>query len=376
MSNKRILVLANSLLGLYSFRKEVIQALISAEYEVVISVPKDGHWVEAHHDFFQKMGCHFMITELKRKGMNPLAELKLIWNYSRLIREIKPISVLTYTIKPNAYGGIACAWCGIPQIANITGLGAAVENGGLLGRISTAIYRIGLRRARLVFCQNATNLDFCMKHGITKGEVKLLPGSGVNLQYHSYTDYPADDEPIRFLFCSRIRREKGIEEFLYAANHFQEHPTTKDVKLEFHVVGPCEEGYETRMRQLAEQKAIVYHGQQDDVRPFYRMAAMTVLPSFYPEGMSNVLLESQATGRPVLTTGRAGCGETVDNGISGFIVKPQDSHDVIEKMTAFIQMPYSERVAMGMAARQKMEREFSRDLVVKAYLEAIKKIEQ
>lgn len=375
MSNKRILVLANSLMGLYSFRKEVIQSLIAAGYKVVISVPKDGHWVEAHHIFFQQMGCRFMITTLKRKGMNPLAELKLLWNYSRLIREVKPIAVLTYTIKPNAYGGMACAWCGVPQIANITGLGAAVENGGLLGSISTAIYRIGLRGARLVFCQNATNMKFCMKHGITKGEVKMLPGSGVNLQYHSYTDYPADDEPIRFLFCSRIRREKGIEEFLNAARHFQEHPI-KDVKLEFHVVGPCEEGYEARMRKLAEQKTIAYHGQQDDVRPFYRMAAMTVLPSFYPEGMSNVLLESQATGRPVLTTKRAGCGETMDDGITGLFVAPHDSRDMIEKMTTFVRKPYSERVAMGVAARQKMEREFSRDLVVKAYLEAIKEIEQ
>jgi len=375
MSNKRILVLANSLLGLYSFRREVIQALITEGYEVILSVPKDEKWIPAHHEHLEKIGCRFIVTNFERKGMNPLAELKLILSYRSLIGEVKPIAVLTYTIKPNAYGGMACAWCGVPQIANITGLGAAVENGGLLGKISKTIYCIGLRRTRLVFCQNATNLEFCMKHGITKGEVRLLPGSGVNLQYHSYTDYPADDEPIRFLFCSRIRREKGIEEFLDAARYFQEHPTI-NVKLEFHVVGSNEDGYEARIRQLAEQDVIIYHGQQDDVRPFYRMAAMTVLPSFYPEGMSNVLLESQATGRPVLTTGRAGCGETVDNGVTGFIVNPQDSHDVVEKLTTFIRKPYEERVAMGVAARQKMEREFNRDLVVKAYLKAIENVEQ
>ena len=191
MSNKRILILANSLLGLYSFRREVIHALIAEGYEVILSVPKDDHWKERHYKYFEKMGCSFVVTNFKRKGINPLADLKLILFYLRLIRKERPAVVLTYTIKPNAYGGIACAWCGVPQIANITGLGAAVENGGLLGSISTGIYCLGLRRARLVFCQNVDNLGFCKKHGITKGEVKLLPGSGVNLQYHSYTDYPS-----------------------------------------------------------------------------------------------------------------------------------------------------------------------------------------
>jgi galacturonosyltransferase len=375
MSNKRILILANSLLGLYSFRREVIHALIAEGYEVILSVPKDDHWKERHYKYFEKMGCSFVVTNFKRKGINPLADLKLILFYLRLIRKERPAVVLTYTIKPNAYGGIACAWCGVPQIANITGLGAAVENGGLLGSISTGIYCLGLRRARLVFCQNVDNLGFCKKHGITKGEVKLLPGSGVNLQYHSYTDYPSETEPVRFLFCGRIRREKGIDEFLEAAKYFKEHPVIEH-KIEFHVAGPCEEAYNERLRQMTEQGVVVYHGQQDDVRPFYRLAAMTVLPSFYPEGMSNVLLESQATGRPVLTTGRAGCGETVDDGVTGFIVKAQDCHDVIAKLITFMQKPYSEHVAMGVAARQKMEREFSRDLVIKAYLESIEKVKR
>ena len=265
---------------------------------------------------------------------------------------------------------MACRLCGVPQIANITGLGAAVENGGLLGRISTMIYKIGLCHTRLTFCQNRANLEFCQKHSLTDGDIKLLPGSGVNLQYHAYTEYPANTEPVIILFCGRIRKEKGIEQFLDAAVYFKEHPFGH-LKTEFHIVGECEEAYEERLQLLTEQGVITYFGKQSDVRLYYRRAAITVLPSFYPEGMSNVLLESQATGRPVVTTNRVGCGETVENGVTGFIVLEQDSDDVIAKLTEFLEKSHTERAAMGLAARKKMEQE----LVVEAYLKAINNIE-
>lgn len=42
-------------------------------------------------------------------------------------KERKPDVVLSYTIKPNVYGGMVCRLYGIPQIVNITGLGTAVE---------------------------------------------------------------------------------------------------------------------------------------------------------------------------------------------------------------------------------------------------------
>ena len=175
---------------------------------------------------------------------------------------------------------------------------------------------------------------------------------------------------MRFLFISRIRREKGIDEYLAAAEAIRkECPNT-----EFHILGECEGHYEERLRHMTDEGIVVYHGSQSDVRPFIERAACLIHPSFYPEGMSNVLLEACAAGRPVITTDRPGCGEIVGDGKTGFLVRQQDAADVIAKVRKFLSMPHDERKSMGLAARMKVEREFDREIVVRAYEEEIKSL--
>ena len=342
-----------------------MKAFVDRGDEVVISAPYDEKAPEV-----EKLGCKIIDTQFNRQGTNPIDDFKQMWRYCKLIKQIKPEVVLTYTIKPNLYGGMACTLCGVPQVANITGLGAAVEYPGLMQKFTIFLYKIGMRKTSLTFFQNTDNMSFCQEHGMIKGPVKLIPGSGVNLQYHAKQPYPAETEPVRFLFMGRIRREKGIDEFLAAAEKI----TKKYNNVEFHVVGGCEGDYESRLLDMQSKGIITYHGRQMDVRPFIAMAACTLHPSFYPEGMSNVLLESCSTGRPIMTTMRAGCREIVEDGRNGFLVKQQDAEDLIEKVEKFLALPYAERKAMGDAAREKAEREFDRNIVVKAYLEAIEEV--
>lgn len=361
----RILVLTNNCGGLYSFRKEVMTAFQDRGDEVIISAPLD----EKASDV-KKLGFKLIETQFNRQGTNPFADFMLILRYRKLIKQVKPDVVLTYTIKPNIYGGMACQLCHVPQIANVTGLGVAVEYPGMMQKLTILLYKIGMRKTRLTFFQNTDNMSFCREHVMVKGPVRLIPGSGVNLRHHAKVDYPAATEPIRFLFMGRIRREKGIEEYLTAAERI----TRKYKNVEFHVVGGCEGDYEGRLLDMQSMGIITYHGSQKDVRPFIAMTACTLHPSFYPEGMSNVLLETCSTGRPIMTTMRAGCREIVEDGVNGYVVKQQNAEDLIEKIEKFIALPYSERKAMGDAAREKAEREFDRNIVVKAYLEEIGKV--
>lgn len=363
-----ILVLTNNFGGLYSFRKEVMKALVDKGYHVVISAPSKSNAIKV--TWFENIGCKHVDTPFNRQGTNPVADLKLMLRYRKLIKHVKPSVVLTYTIKPNLYGGMACALTGVPQIANVTGLGAAVEYPGLMQKLTIFLYKIGMRKTWLTFFQNNDNMDFCKVHGMVRGRTQLIPGSGVNLEYHVKVPYPIVTEPIRFLFMGRIRREKGIEEFLAAAEVI----TKKYDNVEFHVVGGCEGDYEGRLLDMQKKGIVTYHGRQSDVRPYYAMAACTLHPSFYPEGMSNVLLESCATGRPIMTTMRAGCREIVEDGRNGYLVKQQDAADLIEKVEKFISLPYADRKAMGDAARAIAEREFDRQIVVKAYLNEINMI--
>jgi galacturonosyltransferase len=365
--DKRILILSNSWVGLYSFRKEVFQTFREEGYDVIISCPKDE---PNKANWFKKIGCRIIDTQFNRKGKNPFKDIFLLIRYKELLKKIMPDVVLSYTIKPNLYGGMACQLCKVPQIANITGLGASVENPGRLQWLTILLYKIGLRKTDLVFFQNEANKQFCLDHQMVKGKYRLIPGSGVNTDYHSLQNYPAEIEPIKFVFISRLIKEKGIEEYFAAAEVIRKkYPTT-----EFHIVGWCEDAYSEKLKELQDEGVIVYHGPVGDVRPMIGMANCTVHPSFYPEGMSNVLLESCAAGRPIITTDRPGCGEIVDDGVNGFVVKQQDSNDLIEKIERFINLPYEQKKQMGLNARKKVEREFDRQIVIDAYLNEINRI--
>lgn len=365
MRNNTILVLCNKWGGLYSFRKEVLWAFREHGYEVYISCPVEGDGEMAK--YFENIGCKIIDISFNRQGTNPFADLSLMLDYCKLIKKIKPDVVLSYTIKPNLYGGMACAICRVPQIANITGLGTAVEYPGLMQKFTIILYKLGFCKTYMTFFQNDANRQFCISHKMVKGQTKLIPGSGVNLQHHVCQPYPAETEPIRFVFCSRIRKEKGIEEFIATAEAIRlKYPNTR-----FDVLGACEGDYDKRLRVLTQKGILTYYGRQSDVRPFFAKAHCTIHPTFYPEGMSNVLLESCAAGRPIMTTDRPGCREIVDDGINGYIVKQQDSTDLISKVETFVNLPYEQKKRMGEAARKKVEREFDRNIVVKAYLDTL-----
>ena len=213
-------------------------------------------------------------------------------------------------------------------------------------------------------------MEFFDQHRIITGHKVLLPGSGVNLRHHYLQEYPAQNNPVRFVFISRLLREKGIEEYLNAAVLVK----SKRPDVEFHILGRSEGSYEERVRELQDKGIVSYHGVVVDVRPFIGKCHCTIHPSYYPEGMSNVLLESCAAGRPVITTNRPGCGEVVDDGITGYIVNDRDVESLVEIIEKFIDLPYEQKVQMGREARRKVEHDFDRQIVIDKYCEEIREL--
>jgi len=360
---KSILVLTNSINGLYSFRRELIDRLIKDNCEVTISSPED-----TKSFYFDNIGCKLIHTSINRRGINPVADFKLIYRYFKMIRKVKPNVVLTYTIKPNVYGGLACRLLRIPYIANITGLGTSIENKGTLRTISLFLYEVGLKKAHAIFFQNKSNKEYFIKNQIVnKNLSRKIPGSGVNIDYHIFEEYPTNDEIIKFLFIGRIMKSKGIDELLEAAQMIKNiYP-----KTEFHFVGGKEENYNVTLNNLTKKGIIHYHGRQETVHYFIKNCHATINPSYH-EGMSNVLLEAASTGRPVLASNIPGCKETFDEGISGFGFEVKNVGSLVETIIKFIELSYEEKKKMGIAGRKKMENEFDRNLVVEAYLEEIR----
>ncbi|MCL2695807.1 MAG: glycosyltransferase family 4 protein [Clostridiales bacterium] len=357
----KVLILTNIDVGLYNFRKEMIETLLSAGHEVWICLP-DGERVPQ----LVEMGCRFAPAAVDRRGKNPLKDLSLFFRYLRLLKEIRPDIVLTFTAKPNIYGGLACRLRRVPSIANITGLGSAIENGGLLSKFTLFLYRLALKKSKRVFFQNVENAQLFSEKKIALGRHKLLPGSGVNLAHFTPLPYPPEYR-INFVCIGRVMREKGIEEYLAAARYFREkYPQTR-----FHICGFCEEAYEDVLAALQSEGIIKYHGEVDDMRDVLRDIHCTVHPSYYPEGMSNALLESAACARPLITTDRSGCREVVDDGVNGYLVRQKDTEDLIEKIERFLALSHTQKKAMGRAGREKVARAFDRQIVTDAYMREI-----
>lgn len=363
MKKKNILVLTNHVGGLYSFRKEVMKALLDNGYEVCISAPDDD---DERVSYFENIGCHIIKTSFNRRGVNPFADMRLMLRYRKMIKQLKPIAVLTYTVKPNVYGGIACRITGVPQVANITGLGDAIENGGWLQKLALGLYKVGIGNAIQVFFQNQANRDFFVGKGIVDKESMILPGSGVNLSFHRYQDYPPEGK-IKFLFIARLLKDKGTDEFFCMAETIKKkYPNT-----EFQILGWVEGNYEEQLKDLENRGIVAFLGSTTDIRPYLGDVHCTIMPSYH-EGMSNVNLESSANGRPVITTNIPGCRETVDDGKTGFLVEPKDAQSLIEAVERFINLPYHQKEAMGREARKKVEREFDRQVVIDEYLKVIR----
>ena len=357
----KVLFLVNHDVVIYNFRKELVERLLSDGHKVTISSP----YGERIDDLIA-MGCEYIESTIDRHGTNLIKELKLLDYYKALMKEVKPDVVLTFTIKPNIYGGIAAKKFGIPYIANITGLGMAIEKKNLMQTIAVFLYKLSFSEVKRVFFQNTVDMQYFKEKNIAVDKHKLIPGSGVNLDHFRILEYPPE-EKIEFVFLSRIMKQKGIEQYIETAKYISnKYPFTR-----FHVCGFCEERYEKTLADLHKKGIIIYHGMVRDVREILKKTHCTIHPSFYPEGMSNVLLESAACGRPIITTNRSGCKEIVEDGINGYLVEQKNTWDLIEKVEKFINLDNEARKQMGLAGRIKVEREFDRKIVVDAYLEEI-----
>ena len=365
-----IALMTNNDDDVYCFRKELIEGLIDAGYRVLISCPYGEKF-----ELIKDIPYLYDDPVIDRRGTNVVADFKLYRHYKKLLKKHRPDVVLTYTAKPNVYGSIAAHGLHIPVINNVTGFGSVLNKSGPMQAFIMGLFRMAYRKSACIMFQNETNMKLAHEKGMVKGDYKLIPGSGVNTERYPLCPYPEGGDgkegaPVVFNYIGRILHDKGVDDYIEAAKRIKKtHPCT-----EFHMLGfiePTESHYEQELAELQRQGIIIYHGSQKDVRPFVAAAHATIHPSTYGEGMSNVLLESASSGRPLITTDNPGCRETVLDGESGFIYPGGDVERLCESIQRFLRIPNQERRAMGEAGRRYIEENFSRTTVVNAYIEKI-----
>ena len=358
---KKILVLANNSGGLYGFRQELLEKL-AENNRVVASTPFDNNIED-----LKKSGVRLIETKFERRGMNPIKDFSLLLKYRKIIKQENPDVAITYTIKPNIYGGIVCRLLNKTYAVNITGLGTAFQSTGMLRKMVTAMYKFALKKAKVVFFENVENKELFVNEKIIKEvQAKVLNGAGVNLQKFSVLPYPNEQNTTRFLFMGRVMAEKGVNELFSAMKRLKD----EGVDCSLDMIGGFDEDYEETINQYQEAGLLKYHGFQLDVHPFIENCHCFVLPSWH-EGMANTNLESAASGRPVITSNIHGCKEAVIEGESGFLFERKNADDLYKVMKKFAELPLQEKQKMGLMGRKHMEDVFDKNKVVEETIGAL-----
>ena len=368
---KKILIITNHSYMLYQFRKELIEQLMK-EYDVVLSMPFVGH-----EDDFAAMGCKCVETDVDRRGINPVTDFKLLQFYNKIISDEKPDKVITYSIKPNIYAGLVCRHRKIPYYANVQGLGTAFQK-RLLAKFVGILYKTAFRKVRAVFFENEGNAqEFISRKLVSEDKIVVLNGAGINLEHYMYTPISSrqgdeknevsGDRKIHFLYLGRIMKEKGIDELFTAMRRLHEEYGDRVI---LDIVGFFEDEYKNEIEKMVEDGIAVFHGFQEETRPYYVTADCVVLPSYH-EGMSNVLLEASAIGRPVITSDIPGCREAVEDGKSGYLCEVKNVDMLFEKMKLMTDKSIDEIEEMGRCARKRMEKLFDKKKIVDQTLEII-----
>lgn len=368
--SKKIVLSSNTSFSLYNFRLGLMRRLKKERFDVFTLAPEDNYSEKLKSEF-----NFYPIKHLDRKGKNPLKDIKLLFEYLRFYKNLKPDLVINFTIKPNIYSSIACGLLGIKCVSVVTGLGYVYVKGGLLKKLVNSLYRISFSfNIYVIFLNEEDMLTFLKIKLINEEKAVLIKSEGINTEHFKPMNCEKQTQKPVFLMISRLLWDKGVKEFVEAGKILKK----KGYEVELWLLSPFDIGNpasvpEEYVRDLEKRGIIKYMGVHQDVRPFIAQADAVVLPS-YREGIPRVLLEAASMEKPIITTDTVGCREVCKDRENGFLVKPKDPFSLAEGMIKFLQLSDEKKRKMGKRGRQIVLEEFDEKLIVDRYLAIIHEV--
>ena len=354
----RLMYVVNSLPFLASHRKEIVFAARDLGYRVAIACAPDPMVAVFEAEGFEV----FPLPLLVRGSTSPLRELRAMHSIRKPFAIFKPDIVHLITLKPVIYGGLMARLSGIPSLSAISGLGYVFTGAKLKQRLLKPLvirgYRaaLGHDKSHAVF-QNTSDLDLFLANRITCRErTTLIPGSGANLEYFTPQPLPQDG-PTVALLPARMLRDKGVGEFLEAADALRD----ERPDILFRLLGDPDPMNPTsfsaeELRAATIRPNVEWRPHNSDIAAELAQAHLVVLPS-YREGFSKTLIDAAAAGRAVATSDAPGCRDAIREGVTGALFRAADSGDLMRVVAALCSD--RERLQrMGVAGRALAEAEF------------------
>jgi len=360
----KICIIGTTVSSILLFRKELIKHMLlngHSVYTFLIDIS------EQNKHLINELGVISVKYSMNPTGINPIADIFSTLTLRKKINQINPDIVFSYFSKPTIFGSLVARMTKVPRVvAMLEGLGYPFspfsENKidklkkNVIKLVQISLYKLSFNFSdRLIFLNPSDPAELIEKHKINIKDYKILGGIGVNLNDYPYV--PPVIKPVSFIFIGRLLRDKGIFEFIRAAELVkQQHPEVKFIML-----GAIDKNNpsglrEAKINRLLKDDTIIYPGHVNNVQEWINNSSVFVLPS-YREGVPRSTQEAMAIGRAVITTDAPGCRETVEDGVNGFLIPPQNIEALAKKMIFFIKNP-EQIILMGKKSREKAENEF------------------
>jgi glycosyltransferase involved in cell wall biosynthesis len=356
----KILFSSNVAWSIYNFRMGLLKSLQTDGMKISTLASNDGY-----EKYLTSENFEFIPLDINNNSKSPFSDINLFFSYIKLYKKIHPDIILHNAIKPNIYGTLAAGLLGIPVINNVSGLGTLFIKESISTKIAVFLYYISQKFAKIVFFQNNDDLQlFIEKKILNKEKAKLINGSGVDtVKFDRNPIIP--NEKFIFLFVGRIIKDKGFFEFIEASKKINHK------NVEFWVLGDIYELNETsitpaQLKEIIDNKTIIYFPKTDNVVNIYAQASCLVLPS-YREGLSKVLIEASSMQLPIITTNVPGCKDVVIDNYNGFLCEAKDINSLHIAMEKMLNISLEKRLEFGKNARKRVLEIFDINIINNIY---------
>ncbi|MBM6931447.1 glycosyltransferase family 4 protein [[Clostridium] spiroforme] len=364
-----VAIMCNTKSSEYPNRPELIDDFLKKGDVVFFAAIDDG----TINNYYNGDKAEFLPILASRNNINPFIEIMSLFDIRRKVKENNLEAVVIYGVKNHPAMAIG-SWLGGAKkiICVVNGRGNLFVFRGVKGLIlrliSFPMLKIAYMCSNYICFQNEDDGSFFVKnHLVNSKKVQYTDGSGVNTKLFPAYKIPNENE---FLYLARITPSKGLKEYIEAARIVKQ----KYPKSNFHVVGPIDSLIEGSLSNIINHAVlegiIKYHGKTNDVRGWLRKTRYFVYPSYYPEGVPRCVLQALSCGRPIITCDSPGCRSTVIEGVNGFLVKPRDINELVEKMITLIEN--NEIIEeMGVQSRKLAELKFEISIINKKIISLV-----
>ena len=365
---------ANTDWYLYNFRLSTALQLKEEGHEVVMLSPPGEFG-----DRFAGHGMRWVRLSMDRASLNPVREALMLRQLVGLLKVERPDLLHNFTVKCAVYGAFAARAAKVPAVVNaVAGMGYVFSSDRPKARMLRPFIKLLMRgtlgggHSRLIL-QNPDDVEaLTASRLVPLQKIRLIRSSGVDTTRFSpaASDGAGSSRPLRVLLAARLLWDKGIREFVHAAELMKQ----RGRNVEFVLAGTPDSGNPRSVdgREVEQWHArglVSWLGHVEDMPALLHSVDVMVLPSYYGEGVPRSLIEGAASGLALVTTDLPGCREVVaQHGVDGLHVAPRDANSLAESL-ALLDDDRDLLRRLGDCARRKALADFDERVVIGKTLE-------